>query len=152
MMSPHVIIVLTVAVTSYSGAQYFLEGNLVIYLPAGPFVWITAGKNKRLITLGDSALPPDHPASLHRSLGVSIQAASLAWMSDERWLVRWGGGAPSKAARKNNTDVFSVPPFLSTLSLFSSFLAPPPPSFSLLPLFFPLRQPSLPNTPRPLKI
>ena len=105
MMSPYVIIALTVAVTSYSGAQYFLEGNLVIYLPAGPFRLNYSRKNKRLITLGDSALPPDHPASLRRSLSVSIQAASLAWMLDERWL---GGGAPSKAPRKNNTDVFSV--------------------------------------------
>lgn len=38
--------VVTVAVTSYSSAQCVLKGDLVIYLPAGPLVWITAGKTK----------------------------------------------------------------------------------------------------------
>lgn len=106
MMSPYVIIALTVAVTSYSGAQYFLEGNLVIYLPAGPFRLNYSRKNKRLITLGDSALPPDHPASLHRSLG--FNSSCFIGMNVGWTLVGRGGGAPSKAARKNNTDVFSV--------------------------------------------
>lgn len=116
MMSPYVIIALTVAVTSYSGAQYFLEGNLVIYLPAGPFRLNYSRKNKRLITLGDSALPPDHPASLHRSLGVSIQAASLAWMLDERWL---GGGGELLLKQLEKTIQMSFSVHVVPLLVFS---------------------------------
>ena len=151
MMSPHVIIVLTVAVTSYSGAQYFLEGNLVIYLPAGPFVWITAGKNKRLITLGDSALPPDHPASLHRSLGVSIQAASLAWMLDERWLVRWGGVLLLKQLEKTIQMSFLSLLFCPRCPS-SRLSSPPPPSVSVALNLNPSRQYALAITARRIKM